>query len=197
MNYNNISQRVGTNLLHYRSNYIFIAAVVMLVKIIFSPLLLISLCICAGFFYYAFVIHNEPFTFGENMRVDGSSKAVVCGVVSFIFLALTGSLENMVWGALTVILLCGFHAILRPRSIAARVNYVYEDTKLSFSGSRSSTDPENPSYSSSDSYPLNGSGIGYEDAAIRKRGAGGKNSTSNVSSVPYAVDPSYNSSKHD
>jgi hypothetical protein len=155
-----VSQRVAANLLHYRSNYIFICAMVFLLRITFSPLLLITLAICAGLAYYSFVVHSGPFRIGE-MLVDQRMKAYVAGGACVVLLILTGSLEALLWGLLSSLLLCGMHAFFRPRNIASRANHAYEEIKLSWfgiglassdsgSGSRkkadslSPDDPENP-----------------------------------------------------
>ncbi len=186
LNFNNITQRVTTNLLHYRSNYVIITALIMLLRIVFSPLLLVSICICIGFFYYCFIIHNEPFIFGD-IKVDGSMKITLCAVLSFIFLALTGSLENIIWGVLAAFILCGLHTVFRPRNIAARANFVYEDTKLSWFGNAGGDkhktdamtpdDPENPSGRDSDSGGSYDVSSSAENLSVRKRGVVIKNSS--------------------
>lgn len=176
LNYHYVTQRVTTNVLHYRSNYLFIAIVVLLIRIIFSPLLFITLLLCAGLWYYAFVIHDQAFVAGD-LVIDGSKKAVASGVLTFILLALTGSITTLMWSFVIILLINGLHALFRPRSIASRTNYVYEDAKYSWLGgdtnskktdSELSDDPENPS---------NAAGVaetcGYYagDGSVRKRGA--------------------------
>lgn len=189
MNPHYIQQRVTTNILHYRSNYLFIAIVILLLRLIFSPLLLISLGICGGLWYYAFVVHDRPFVFGEFV-VEGRMKATACGLITFIFLALTGSLESIVWSLLITIIIVGLHALFRPRSISSRANYVYEDAKYSWlegnaAGGKivddiyqGTADPENPSASSSDI----GTGL-YGQGDVRKRGTGGASKTPHAATV--------------
>jgi hypothetical protein len=201
LNQDYITQRLTTNLLQYRSNYIVIAAVILLVKIIFSPILLFSLLLCAALWYYAFVVHNRPIQLG-NFAVDGTMKITACGVISFILLVITGSLESIVWGLFVVLVIVFLHALFRPRSISSRANYVYEDIKVSWFGSDvsskksdeisadvpSSQDPENPSYNSTEE---NGTFLGTDNAAVRKRGAG------NISGSQKTYMTPVSSSKYD
>ena len=180
LNHHYVSQRVTTNMLHYRSNYVFIAVLVLLVRIVFSPLLLITLCICGGVWYYSFIIHNQPFVVGD-MEVDEQKKAIACGAVTFVLLALTGSITNLMWTFVIVVLLVGLHALFRPRSISSRTNYAYEEAKYSWLGGSTtdkkksdaytSDDPENPASSSSD-FGESGSGAAIDNSQVRKRGSG-------------------------
>jgi hypothetical protein len=133
MNPEYVSQRVTTNLLHYRSNYIFICAMVFLLRIVFSPILLITLVICAGVAYYSFVVHSGPFRVGEVL-LDQKMKSYITGGVCLVLLILTGSLEALLWGLLSSLLLCGLHAFFRPRNIASRANHAYEEMKMSWFG---------------------------------------------------------------
>lgn len=133
MNAEYVSQRVTTNLLHYRSNYLFICAMVFLLRVVFSPLLLITLALCAGIAYYTFVVHSGPFRVGEIL-IDQRMKAYATGGVCLVLLILTGSLEALLWGLLSSLLLCGLHAFFRPRNIASRANHAYEEMKMTWFG---------------------------------------------------------------
>jgi hypothetical protein len=177
LNHHYVSQRVTTNMVHYRSNYLLIAVLVLLIRIIFSPLLLITLCVCGGICYYAFIVHDRSFVFGD-IEIDGSKKAIACAVLTFTLLALTGSITSLMWTFVIVLLINGLHALFRPRSISARTEYAYEDAKYSWTGGSSTgttkedvmDDPENPS-SASSGYAESGVYPGG-DGSVRKRGGG-------------------------
>ena len=47
-NYGLIEQRISTNCLHYRSNYILLCVGIFAVRMVFSPLMLLNLMICAA-----------------------------------------------------------------------------------------------------------------------------------------------------
>jgi hypothetical protein len=165
-------------MLHYRSNYLFIAVLLLLIRIIFSPFLFITLCVCVGMCYYAFVVHDHSFVFGD-IEIDGSKKAIGCGILTFTLLALTGSITNLMWTFIIVLLITGLHALFRPRSISSRTNFAYEDAKYSWMGGSSTdtktediVDPENPSISSSHN-ETTGAYLGG-DSSVRKRGTAPK-----------------------
>lgn len=175
LNHHYVTQRVSTNLLHYRSNYLFIAVVVLLIRIIFSPLLMITLCLCVAVWYYSFVIHDRPFVAGD-VHIEGSKKAIGCGIVSFILLALTGSITTLMWTLVIIFLVVGLHALFRPRSISSRTNHVYEEAKYSWLGPDTISkkidsygeDPENPTNAASAQAEAGGF-YAEDSSSVRKR----------------------------
>lgn len=173
-NYKHIEQRAITNLYLYRSNYAIICLFVFVIKIIFSPSLFFVLVLCLSFSAFVIFIMKKPIEFGD-IKLDGWAKVALCVTVSFLIMILTGALEQLLWGLVYAIFLCGLHMILRPRSVTSKANKMYEEVKLKglswFGGNDldeadgSTADPENPISNSSDSLNTN------SYATVRRRNA--------------------------
>jgi PRA1 family protein len=154
--YKNVEQRLLTNLVHYRSNYLAICAILFGIRILFAPYILLALICVITFGVYLLVIVNKPILVGE-FTVDDRLKRVIVGSVTLVFLALCGALERLLWTTIYCIVICGLHMIFRPRSVTSKTGKPYDEIKLSgFSwfgvsptdDSRSSADPEAPEDSS-------------------------------------------------
>jgi hypothetical protein len=128
--YKDIEQRILTNFLQYRSNYVAIMCGVFLLRILFAPILFLSIVLCATITIYVVVVWKTPYMVGEH-QLNEKSKIICCGVFSFIFLGLCGALEHLLWGLVISSLLCLLHMIFRPRSVSSKANKIYEEIKIS------------------------------------------------------------------
>ena len=169
----NLEQRVTTNFLHYRTNYLIITASIFIVRILLAPFLFLSIVLCAVV-TAAVVLHKEPIRIGD-VELNHSMKLTVCAVTSLIFLALCGAVEHLLWGLVFSAIICVAHMVFRPRNISSKGNKVYEEMKIGAAGwfkkekddiastgggNQSSMDPENPAPSTETS---------YSGGSIRKR----------------------------
>lgn len=133
LNIRHLEQRVTTNFLHYRSNYLAICLVIFLCQIFLSPMILFSVPITAILCFYILVVHKTPVVIGEYV-VNDQVKRVACAIFTLCFLSITAVLERLIWTALYSLFVCSLHLILRPRSVTSKVNKAYEDTKLNMTG---------------------------------------------------------------
>lgn len=151
MNWKHLEQRLTTNMLHYRSNYISVCGIVMCVQIIRAPVVLLTLVLIATMCTYGLLIVKGPVRVGDTVLSE-TVKRSVCAVVSIVLLAVTGTLEHLIWSILYCVALCGLHLLLRPRSVTSKTNRVFEEAKLgaygwfgeSKGGVSKDDDPENP-----------------------------------------------------
>lgn len=129
-NLKHLEQRITTNLLHYRSNYLAICIIIFSLQIIFAPLVLLSLILVLACALYMLVVtHNSPLVIGD-VTINVKGKRVITIGVSVIFLILSGALEQLLWSSLYCIVVCTLHAIFRPRSVTSKTNKVYEELKI-------------------------------------------------------------------
>lgn len=172
--FKDIEQRIVTNFLHYRSNYVAIACGVFLLRIIFAPILFLSIIFCGSITTYVAIVHKSPIFIGEY-KLNQNTKLLICGVLSFIFLGLFGALEHLLWGVIISSFLCLLHMIFRPRNISSKANRVYEEMKISTSDwfvgksdhpSPASDDLENAGFANSDDENVH---QGITSASMRKR----------------------------
>jgi hypothetical protein len=152
-NAKHMEQRVTTNLLHYRSNYIIICAIIFVLQIIFAPFVFFSIIFVTAFCIYMLVItHNVPIVIGET-SIDNKGKKYITMLASIVFLGLSGAIEKLLWSTLYCILIISIHALFRPRSVTSKTNKLYEELKLngfSWFGGKDSADNLNDSIDMSD-----------------------------------------------
>jgi hypothetical protein len=174
-NSKHLGQRVLTNLIHYRTNYILIVAGIFGVRLVFAPFMLLSLVCVGAFCFYFLVILNKPIVINDNVTLTTIHKQAVCGLVSALFLVLSGSLEKLLWTMLYCLLIIVSHMVFRPRSVTSKTGKLYDELKLSgfswFSavpeGDRE-IDPENPASDGEDGVsPFLQQGV--TSASVRKR----------------------------
>lgn len=129
LNLKHIEQRVTTNAFHYRVNYAIIALVTYFLQVILHPFLLLALLTCfCGSFWALFILKKPVVLGGVIVNENGVKTSTV--VLSVLFLALMGSLEQLLWASLYSIVLCALHMVLRPRSVTSKTNLAYEQMKV-------------------------------------------------------------------
>jgi hypothetical protein len=151
-----IEQRMTTNILYYRTNYLIIAAIISILRILFSPFLIITLLICCSFTFYAKYILKAPLKIGE-ITINEEQKNLSIVGINVLTLLVMGALVEIIWMFIYSATICLFHMLLRPRSVSAKTNKSYEEFKIqnggfSLFGTTNSTsnekndlkDPEDP-----------------------------------------------------
>ena len=122
----NIEQRVTTNVLHYRSNYLIITSIILILQILFAPLVLLSLLVCFILtIYLLIVMKGKSIVIGEVI-INEKGKKLVALVLSGVLLLISGAVGQIWWGFMYGIALCGIHAFLRPRNVSSKTNKLYE-----------------------------------------------------------------------
>ena len=119
-----------TNILHYRTNYIFLCFIICVFRLILAPYLIVTFLFCFAFSFYGKYVLKAPFTVQGVVVTDKMKDWIILGVNALILLWL-GVLSEGFWMAFYCSLVVGLHALLRPRSITAKTNKVYEEFKVS------------------------------------------------------------------
>ena len=128
-NVRHLTQRISTNLIHYKSNYIIVCSTIFLVQILLSPLLLLTLITIVLFSGYFILLYKKPITLGE-ITLNDSVKKFLSGFGSVILLSITGTLEHLIWSILYCLTICALHLLFRPRSVTSKSNKLYEQLEL-------------------------------------------------------------------
>lgn len=142
-----LKQRLATNLLHYRSNYLFLCAGIFSLRAIFAPTMFLSLLLCSALAIYFLLIAKMPIVVGEY-TFRHREKVIFLSCFSILFMTLTGALVRLIWTLLMMVALCLAHMTFRPRSVTAKTDG--EEIKLNgffwFGGANSpdTEDVENP-----------------------------------------------------
>jgi len=161
LNFKHVEQRMTTNLVHYRVNYMVICLVVYVLQILFHPVLLIALLAVMAFCFYSVFILRKPLILGESIIINENGVKVLTVCVSIIFLALVGSLEQLLWGSIYSLIICTLHMLLRPRSVTSKTNLMYEQMRVTNGG-----------FSWGAGAGGSGSGDGLADGTVDKMEAG-------------------------
>ena len=166
-----IEQRMVTNMLYYRTNYLMIILAICIIKIIFSPSLLITLILCSAFTFYAKYMLKAPIKAGEVVINEDQKNVGIIGI-NVLTLLIMGALVEICWMFLYSFIICILHMTMRPRNVGSKTNKTYEELKLSTglysmfgiggqlngdaSNKESSRDPENPTNDEPSEPTLNG-----------------------------------------
>ena len=134
-NLKHIEQRMMTNLIHYRVNYIVIHLGVYILQILFHPIMLMALLSVLVFSFWSLFILKKPVVLGDSgVSINDNGVKMLTAGISILFLSVMGSLEQLLWGAIYAIVLCGLHMLLRPRSVTSKTNRIYEEMLVRGSG---------------------------------------------------------------
>lgn len=130
LNLKHIEQRMTTNLLHYRVNYIVICLGVYVLQIVFHPVLLLALLVVLFFSFYTIFVLKKPVVVGDSVTINENGVKMITIALSVLFLMVMGSLTQLLWASIEAFLLCGLHMLLRPRSVTSKTNKLYEDMQI-------------------------------------------------------------------
>lgn len=126
----NLEQRVTTNLLFYRSNYVAVCAGVLILQVLFAPMILISTAISFAMYTYLTQIHKGSFQIGDFI-LDHAGKRYLWVSLSVLILFVSGTIYKILWAVIYSVILCGLHMVFRPRNVQSKANRAYEEMKLS------------------------------------------------------------------
>lgn len=124
-----LEQRLATNFLHYRSNYLVLCTGIFTIRAIFAPVMLMSIVLCLSLALYFLVIVKLPIVLGQY-TLKYREKSIFLVIFSLFFMSVTGALVRLIWTLLMMLLVCALHMIFRPRSVTAKTNEVYEELKV-------------------------------------------------------------------
>jgi len=127
LNLKHIEQRMMTNLLHYRVNYIVVCLVVYVLQIVFHPVMLLALLSVLLFSFYAIFILKKPVVLGDSVTINENGVKILTVCFSVLFLSVMGALEHLLWASIYSLVLCSLHMLLRPRSVTSSTNKLYEE----------------------------------------------------------------------
>lgn len=129
-NSKHLEQRVTTNFLHYRTNYVMVAAGILVVQILFSPMIILSTAMIFCLYAYLTHVHKGSFQIGDFI-LNAKGKQYLFFGLSAVILISSGTLFKLFWTVFYSIFLCGGHMVMRPRSVSSKANRMYEEMKLS------------------------------------------------------------------
>lgn len=174
-NWKHLEQRIITNFLHYRSNYLVISAIVMAIQLLVCPFEILSLALILLFDIFMISVMKRPITIGD-ITISEQQKRIAVGIISALILILSGALAAITWTIIYCVGINGLHMVFRPRSVTSKANKMYEEIKLSgynnwFGGS---TDlPTTDSNHVTDSSDLENSSYGRSDSTNMRKRTGG------------------------
>jgi hypothetical protein len=131
-----LEQRVTTNFLYYRSNYLLICCSIILFRIILSPLTLFSILLTVTLIGYIMLMVKVPLMLGETI-IDSQKRNWACVALAFVILGLSGTLAELFWSIFISVTLNLAHMLFRARSISSKMNKVQEEVKLNAHSDRS------------------------------------------------------------
>jgi hypothetical protein len=121
LNFRHLEQRIITNLLHYRSNYVFVFLIVFCLQILLSPYILLTLVLVLSIWLYFLLGYKNSILIGD-ITIENTGKKIISSVISLILLSLTGYLERVLWSVLIPSFLCFLHMTFRPRSVTSKLH---------------------------------------------------------------------------
>lgn len=129
-NAKNLEQRLMTNLLYYRSNYLALCGGVLILQVLFAPMILVSVGVIFAVYTYLTQVHKGAFRIGDFV-LDNTGKRYMFLVLSALILFVSGTVYKILWAIIYSIMICGVHMIFRPRNVQSKANRAYEEMKLS------------------------------------------------------------------
>jgi hypothetical protein len=129
-NSKNLEQRLVTNILYYRSNYIALCAGILILQVLFAPMILVSAAAIFALYTYLTQIHKGSFRLGD-LVLDNNGKRYLFLILAAFILIASGTLYKILWAIVYSIFLCGLHMVFRPRNVQSKANRAYEEMKLS------------------------------------------------------------------
>lgn len=130
LNAKHLEQRVATNFLYYRTNYAYVCACILGMRLLLSPMIIFTAAAIFGVWFYLLTVYARPLVIGDII-LDNTGKQWLCVVISFLILLGTGTVERLLWSAFYCAVLCGGHMLFRPRNVSSKANKYYEEARLS------------------------------------------------------------------
>lgn len=124
-----LEERIITNFLYYRSNYVILMLGILILQILFSPIILLSFLLVFGVITYLCHYHKTTLKVGDY-KIDAMGKQYLALGISILILIITGTITSLMWTLVYGLILCGLHVVFRPRNVSSKANKVYEEMKL-------------------------------------------------------------------
>jgi len=164
-----IQERMETNFLQYRTNYLYIILVILVFDVITSPF--IAFMIIVAVILFLGVSAKDQIQIGET-SFQGKEKLYLAGGLSGLLLLLTGVLMNILTTLAIALSIVSLHMLFRPRDLNSKYNKLKQKFREEMSGSKSVDDVDieggesKRPPSSSDTVPL------YTNVALEQRKGG-------------------------
>ncbi|KAK8809488.1 hypothetical protein WA158_000431 [Blastocystis sp. Blastoise] len=136
-----IEKRFETNVLFYRTNYIYLCSGLLLIQCLFNIRFLLTVAVVAGLIIYLFF---EPFgpIIVNKRRLNDLEKIAVTIIGLFICSIICGTLLQSLYSLLAILGGVTVHSVFRERSIKAKLNYESTNIKLTFFRASSKADSD-------------------------------------------------------
>jgi hypothetical protein len=118
-----------TNMLHYRTNYMIISAIIALLVVVTNPHLIFTAFACFGvqmFFNHGL---KGPIKIGDT-QLTAAQTAYTCVAINLALFWFSGALFHTLTIVIYSVGVCGLHMLFRPRSITATSSKMYDEFKL-------------------------------------------------------------------
>ena len=92
--------------------YVLLCVGIFAVRMVFSPMILLSLVICAAGTICLLKVMKMPLIIGQ-LTLKYRDKCVVLLVLCLVFLTFTGTLIRLIWTSFVVAFICGLHMLFR------------------------------------------------------------------------------------
>lgn len=138
-----IEERLQTNFMLYRANYIVLLGAIMIWSVIMSPFSMAVLLVCAGAFALLLGWPRPLEVLGRVLTPR--DKMMVASGFSFLFLLATGAMTLLIWSFLFGIMVAVTHMAFKCRSPGHR-NSLNKETNLSNIGKIALEDIESPGH---------------------------------------------------
>jgi hypothetical protein len=102
LNWGLLEQRLATNFLHYRTNYLVLCTGIFTVRAVFAPVMLLSIVLCLALAVYFLIIVKLPIVVAQY-TLRNREKSICIVVFSILFMSLTGALVRLIWTLLMVL----------------------------------------------------------------------------------------------
>jgi hypothetical protein len=175
-NWKHLEQRIITNFLHYRSNYLLISGIVMAIQLLVCPFEILSFLLVLLFDVYMILVMKRQIKMGDIIITE-QQKRIAVGIISAMVLILSGALTAITWSIIYCAGINGLHMVFRPRSVTSKANKMYEEIKLSgynnWFGGSSELQSTSSSANVTDSSDLENSSYGRSDSSNMRKRTGG------------------------
>jgi PRA1 family protein len=179
-----LEKRLVANLLHYRTNYISIVAVVFLWAFFRSLAMAMAFTVLLPLWLYAYGARKQPIVIGEKRLSKDETLYALLGI-TFVILWLSSSIMSTILSLFIGCGLCFLHATTRPPTMLSKLNRAGFNLKTAIFGSGSGSGSSASSSNDEDddeSFEVRDIGEGFKALlGMGKKRRGGASSAAAVS----------------
>mmetsp|Transcript_15496 Transcript_15496/g.27807 ORF Transcript_15496/g.27807 Transcript_15496/m.27807 type:complete len:167 (+) Transcript_15496:64-564(+) len=124
----NLEERVWTNFLYFRGNYIVVLCTFVVFALCLNPKSLLAVMFAVSCILILLVLKIES---SPDHEISKEYKLAASLPVAILILFTSGALFWALYGVLLGMLASIVHMVFRTRTIKSRINTVYEENKLS------------------------------------------------------------------